>query len=48
MTKSEIIKKVLKEFRNESEAAGIPARDDAAYERVIVAECGTGHKYPDL
>jgi hypothetical protein len=37
MTKSEIIKKVLKEFRNESEAAGIPARDDAAYERVIVA-----------
>jgi hypothetical protein len=37
MTKSEIIEKVLNEFRNESEAAGIPARDDADYGKVIVA-----------
>jgi hypothetical protein len=38
MTKSEIIKKVLKGFRNASEATGIPAGDDVDYERVIVAE----------
>ena len=37
MTKSEIIEKVLNEFRNESEAAGIPARDDVDYGKVIVA-----------
>lgn len=37
MTKSEIIEKVLREFRDVSEETGIPGRDDANYEKVIVA-----------
>lgn len=37
MTKSEIIEKVLREFRNVSGETGIPERDDADYEKVIVA-----------
>jgi len=37
VTKSQIIEKVLKEFRNVSQETGIPGRDDANYEKVIVA-----------
>ena len=37
MTKSQIIEKVLKEFRNVSQETGIPEGDDADYEKVIVA-----------
>jgi hypothetical protein len=40
MTKSQIIEKVLKEFRNLSEETGIPEGVDANYEKVIVAALG--------
>jgi hypothetical protein len=37
MKKAQILEKILNEFRNDSKEAYLPQRDDADYEKVIVA-----------